>query len=657
MNARSVLFSLLLLLAAAFLLVGEPLRAQGVWTDSFNHLPNDLANPTIVRVDPASDSIAFPSRWITQNLSPANQVLPGQRMNTVHVCLIPSGVHRGEVLVWDGNLTNYGTRAFQPWSIVNPYWPALNPNLWPGQSATQYRFHNATEAMPPGEGELFCAGQCWMPDGRLLVAGGTKLYPVNIGVPGMFEGAKFVYQWDPVAQTNNPFGKWYQMADLETERWYPTVTYEGTQDHRAIVIGGTNYVPGDPASMAAVNSYEVVRVAVNAQNPPRLQFPNDFDRKSAPSQPTWPAPLPPPSDRQYWGPVVPLPGYNLDGFGDYPRIHALGIHDQILPIPTSGPLTAPRLFVSGFLTWGIRWSHDWRADQAFSFTRGFDIGQMPIPGSDGYAVYATSLLLPGAIGAISNTVGRFGGYRFPVTNFPSDLVETVNVNASPTWWQSGPTAFPKMLYNRHFGNVVMLPTGELFAVGGKDTPTTFGLIPELFVGGTTWVAMAPHASPRGYHSAAILLPDGRVLVCGGEGCTVDYQIWEPPYLHRDWGGERPQGVAASDAASGLAISEINVAGLSYGQTCRATWVNQMQDGVVVDKVVLMRPEALTHHDDGGQRMVRLLAWDDGEVPTGTAGSIVFNSPATDRHAPRGWWMLFLVTSTGVPSVAYWVNLG
>lgn len=218
----------------------------------------------------------------------------------------------------------------------------------------------------------------------------------------MFEGAKFVYQWDPVAQPNNPFGNWYQMANLETERWYPTVTYEGTQDHRAIVIGGTNYIDGDPQFMAAVNSYEVVRIVFNSPNPPRLQFPNGFDHKLAASQPTWPAgfQIPPASDRQYWGPVIPLSGYNLEGFGDYPRIHALGIHDNLIPTPVTGPTTAPRLFVSGFLTWGIRWAHDFRADPAFSFATGFDIGQMP-PGSDGYAAYTTSLLLPAAIGGIS----------------------------------------------------------------------------------------------------------------------------------------------------------------------------------------------------------------------------------------------------------------
>jgi len=92
--------------------------------------------------------------------------------------------------------------------------------------------------------------------------------------------------------------------------------------------------------------------------------------------------------------------------------------------------------------------------------------------------------------------------------------------------------------------------------------------------------------------------------------------------------------------------------MAYGQTYRAEWTNTLEDGISIESVVLMRPAALTHHDDGGQRMVRLNAWDDG-----TPNTVVFQSPASVLHAQQGWWMLFLVNSKGRPSQAYWVNLG
>ena len=609
---------------SAFLLVlgcFGGLRAQGTWTASFDHVPNGSS------VHPASDSIANPSRWITQNLAPANQVTPGQGMNTVHAALIPSGVHRGEVLVWDGNLTNYGTRAYQPWSIVNPYWPALNPNFWPGQTTPQYRFHNATIAMPAGQGELFCASAAWLPDGRLFVAGGTKRYPIQTG--GGWEGANYVWMWDNAPVAGSPFGKWYPMTPLEAGRWYPTVIYDGTLAYRVIVIGGSDWTQTNGEQ--AVNSYEVVRFAFNSVPAPSLLgAPNDFDRKSAPTQPNWPSPfiIPLPSQRQYWGPTVPYPFNNTPGLEEYPRVHALGILDQ-MPA-TAG--TAPRILVSGSSAWGIRLVHDIQVDPTFGTTltgatgQGFEIGQSPA-NNDSIVEAATALLLPGPVGGISSQVARIGGGRGPFTNGASDLVETVNVSTMPSSWQSSGT-IPHMLHRRFEGNVVILPTGELFAIGGTTVipPTTpgpqdFNLEPELLVGGTTWAPMAVHAGARDYHSTAILLPDARVFVCGGEnrknpnlpnppGPGQDYAIWEPPYFGLDYGSIPPTGITVKDDVTGLPVPQDVIQGMSYGRTYRASWTNTLEPGIEVNSVVMMRPAALTHHDDGGQRMARLVAWHD-----------------------------------------------
>ena len=633
----------------------------GLWSVSFDHLPNNNGLSAPFPVDPVSDSIVNPGRWITQNLPLAQQVTPGQGMNTVHVCLIPSGFHRGEVLVWDGNLTAYGTRTYQPWSIVNPYWPALNPNAWPGQSSTQHRFYNATIAMPAGQGELFCAGQDWLPDGRLLVAGGTKQYPLQTGVPNCWVGARYVWQWDPTPVVpGHPFGKWWQMADLEVDRWYPTVRYDGsgTNDSGAIVIGGTNWFGG--SQMQAVNSYEVARTQFNSTTP-LLKAPNDFDRKPTVTSPPWSTTLS--SNRQYWGPYVGSPS-NRPGFGDYPRLHVSGILDTV----STG--TAPRLFVSGFPAWGMRWAHDMNSDPFFgTFTNGigYELGQFPA-NNDIVVGYGTSILLPGPIGRISTQVARIGGYRQAAgLQYESSLVETASLDVLPSSWLSGAGTIPPMHYQRYFGNVVILPTGDLFAIGGQHADPSggaaaFNLVPELLVGGTKWKPMAEHVGARDYHSAAILLPDARVFVCGGEnrknpglltGPGKDYAIWEPPYFHLQYGSVPPTGITVTTAA-GVLVPQNAIGPLSmhYGQNYKAHWTNTLEAGIEVNSVVLVRPAALTHHDDGGQRLVRLLAWHDDD----TIDTINFQSPGTSRHAPVGWWMLFLVNSAGRPSNAYWVHL-
>lgn len=64
----------------------------------------------------------------------------------------------------------------------------------------------------------------------------------------------------------------------------------------------------------------------------------------------------------------------------------------------------------------------------------------------------------------------------------------------------------------------------------------------------------------------------------------------------------------------------------------------------------MAPGSTTHHSDMSQRYV--------EMATGPSdgGAIKITTPPDDRHAPRGIYMLFLVTSSGAVSHAEWVVL-
>ncbi|MEO6597944.1 MAG: hypothetical protein ABIP94_24640 [Planctomycetota bacterium] len=162
-----------------------------------------------------------------------------------------------------------------------------------------------------------------------------------------------MYQWDPVPQgTGDPFGKWYAMPDLEAARWYPTVSNDGSLNG-GIVIGGTNWTP--VAGTQAVNSYEVVRTVFNAQPIPLLSAPNGFHFKAnGATFPSWATPTTSSSDRQFWGPQMGSLG---PGFGDYPRINLLGVLDNIAITNPTSTVAAPRFFVSGFLSYGIRWGH------------------------------------------------------------------------------------------------------------------------------------------------------------------------------------------------------------------------------------------------------------------------------------------------------------
>ena len=152
-----------------------------------------------------------------------------------------------------------------------------------------------------------------------------------------------------------------------------------------------------------------------------------------------------------------------------------------------------------------------------------------------------------------------------------------------------------------------------------------------------WTTLASNQVPRYYHSTAALLPDGRVLVgggWGGAGGSLDrqhnYEIFSPPYLFK---GARPTITSAPGSAG-------------YGtQFTVAT-----PDAASITKAVLIPPAAVTHNFDENGRYVPLAF-------TQTAGGLQVPAPANGNMAPPGPYMLFLVNSNGVPSVAKWINIG
>lgn len=585
-------------------------------------------HPASHSVIPATSAPPNAANWITQNV--AGQPGPQNGFSAVHACVIPSGPHRGEVLVWDGNLTLVGTRAYQPCAIVNPYYPSPNPFV-PGAGIGS-KFHNwllEVPLDPSGQpmGELFCAGQRWLSDGRLFVAGGTKRYPIQLGGADRWEGAKFVWQWDPTPTAGNPFGTWFRMVDMEVERWYPTVSTDGTTAERTMVFGGTHW---NGTAQAEVNTYESFRSVFGAYPPMAA-----FEQKTVP-------PIPPPTARQYPGPSILTP-VGTYGFFEYPRIHALGVFD-----PIAGG-SARRMLQSGYAGQAVHWGHDPNNNPNYQLNVGQEITNSAI-------LHVTNILYPAAVGALPSLVLRIGGLRVVPGGGVTSRVESATVNevapATSTWSSGTPNDIPDMVFARSVANVVILPNRELFAVGGIDEYGAMNYVPEILRVGQGWKEMAPHSSPRGYHSCPVLLPDGRVFVCGGEARSSDYEIYSPEYLQVP-ANQRPQNLVLVNEFTLAPISQTALSGVAYGQTVVAGLNTRLPTGVTIEEAVLLAPAALTHHDDGGQRCIPLLVQDDSSFPHGSARVTM---PASAQYAPPGWYMLFVLTNAGIPSNAVWINL-
>jgi hypothetical protein len=97
-------------------------------------------------------------RWET----PVNHdSMPMPHLNALHAALIPEGPHRGKILVWNDNHGGTGSTFLQTWGLADFTIPGAPT------------FTTEQLVMPANEGDLFCAGFSWTPDGKLFVAGGT----------------------------------------------------------------------------------------------------------------------------------------------------------------------------------------------------------------------------------------------------------------------------------------------------------------------------------------------------------------------------------------------------------------------------------------------------------------------------------------------------
>jgi hypothetical protein len=207
---------------------------------------------------------------------------------------------------------------------------------------------------------------------------------------------------------------------------------------------------------------------------------------------------------------------------------------------------------------------------------------------------------------------------------------------SPTWQQTPPMAYP-----RSFLNLTELPDGTVLVTGG-ETDKNGGNIAnavyaaELWSPQTqTWSTMSSMRTPREYHSTALLLPDGRVVVSGmgsDFGNVPDEtsaEFFSPPYLFK---GSRPSVTGAPQQ-----IQYSNVFTVST------------PDAATISKVVLIRTGAVTHAFDQNTRYVPLSFQQ-------TTGELTVTAPANGYAAPPGYYMLFLVNSAGVPSIAPIIQL-
>jgi hypothetical protein len=217
---------------------------------------------------------------------------------------------------------------------------------------------------------------------------------------------------------------------------------------------------------------------------------------------------------------------------------------------------------------------------------------------------------------------------------PSTYVLDMN-QASPFWRQTMPMAVP-----RAYHNLTVLPDGSVLVTGGELMTDGMDLTQAVYAAEMwspvteMWQTMASMQVPRLYHSTALLLPDGRVLESGGgfNGAAtneLNAEIYSPPYLFK---GSRPT----------ISSAPGNV---HYG----TSFVVATPDAPNIASVSLIRPGAVTHSFNQDEGFLRLGFQQ-------VSGGLNVQAPANSNLAPPGYYMLFIVNTQGVPSVAPFVRV-
>lgn len=237
-----------------------------------------------------------------------------------------------------------------------------------------------------------------------------------------------------------------------------------------------------------------------------------------------------------------------------------------------------------------------------------------------------------------------GGTNDPSLARRADLYDTL----TDSWTQVD------MGIGRRNAATVLLPDGNVLVMGGWDEDGNLPgdrRQPQVFDPRTkqvtTYPAWTNDPFERGYHSFAILLKDGSVLVGGGIspkvngvemssiGCERnDVRIYRPGYLTK---GPRP----VIDAAEPI--------DLTLGATAETSVPFHGATLASSGGAVLMALGSTTHSFDQNQRYVPVTYRVSG-------GNVLVKPPSNPVTAPDGDYLLFLVSNAGTPSIAKHVRL-
>ncbi|XP_075516095.1 aldehyde oxidase GLOX-like [Primulina tabacum] len=273
---------------------------------------------------------------------------------------------------------------------------------------------------------------------------------------------------------------------------------------------------------------------------------------------------------------------------------------------------------------------------------------LPLKNSTGGEVLVCGGAPRGANGTFIGALNTCGRIRINDPN-PSWMMET-------------------MPMGRVMGDMLLLPTGDVLIINGAGSGTAgWGsarnpvLSPVIYRPNnrvrSRFEVHNPSSRPRMYHSTAILVRDGRVLV-GGNNPHVYYdfktklfptdlsiEAFSPPYLDPKFAKLRP-----------TIVSPPSQAKIGYRKTINVRFtIPPGRLNVSSVMVTMVAPSFVTHTFSMNQRLLVLSRVGSVTAVARSTYQIPVIAPGSGNLAPSGYYLLF-VCHQGIPSVGIWVRI-
>ena len=576
-------------------------------------------------------------------------------INAIHAALLPTG----KILVIAGSGND--AAQFEAGTYRTLLWD-------PATSET-------TEVETPED--LFCAGHAYLPNGNLLVAGGTRSYEVLAEDVTHAAGGMTVKNESPDEGLTLPEGtvfaseaglRYRSAAEIAVPPAQKVVAKDGTttvtasetrvwveaveEGETSVVTEGGGYTVEALRGAAARNVYGTAdKITLEKQEYQGLDASWEFDPYQERYLETGRL-----NESRWYPTLIGVEGGDvlavsgLDEFGvvlegqnelfsresrqwvEQPQL------ERYFPTyPALFRMADERLFYSGSNA-GYGPAEEGRAPGVWDLT---DNSFTPVAGlrDPHMTETSSSLLLPPAQ---DQKVMIMGGGGVGDSSETSVRTDVIDLDAEQPQYTPG----PDLPVAARYLSTVVLPDDTVLTTGGSwDYRGRNGsdiLAANFYHPDTN--TFTPAAAPevgRGYHSEALLLPDGRVVTLGSDPLYGNaendvpgtfeqrIEIYSPPYLSD---GDRPEIASAPERAE--RGSAIEVTTPDAGRVARAR---------------LIRPSAVTHVTDTEQRSIELGV-------TAGQGSVSLAVPEGEGLVPSGWYMLFLLDADGTPSVGSWIQV-